>query len=1206
MASTRLLGWFFVVAQLAGVSLEPRLASGQTGKPLEPRSIASSTALSGTFTVFIPPGNDRELDRLKQALARHDATLVLAQDDQTLVDALKHHHVIALGNACNNPAVRKLYFEFFDWTDAAWPSPGGTALMTIVDPYGTGFNVIRVACSDDADMETAVDAFIHVLNAMAPGDPLPHLHQIRLGSLGPVYHHYLDPLLGSDFKWRADTNTWDLQVQVAHLGIGYLFTGDIRFLEAFRSRFLHYLEVNKPKNWLGSHGFMRGMTLPYMLTEHHPLWTGEDRRYVLNCIRDVLFGPEGVHHSGIADELKAGMPRGNHAARSALDSFLHARYLDVRYGVPEAKQALKQLDRYFRWQFTCCKPWEDSNGHQFKATMINVAAYALAVGDNTMIDSGTLRRAARRAEMQVNNLGMGALFSGPGASGLTPVTMLAMDAFVERDPTLYRTVRAVSLEPPESGPAPLAALALPYRHGDEFLRAFALPAAGRPLVRTPPEDVPAVADFDARYRSAHPEIPARGFDKITFRGGWEPADAYLLLDGMSGGLHAYENANCVLELCAADRRWISAVDWGDRNAGLRNQNGVQVLIDGLTGSASSAFAELIGTAGQGDLTATVTRLADPQRGTAWRRWIVSLRDEVFAVFDDVSIGAQSPGATALMQVRWFLHGRVSEVDDGMIAWQGAPGAESWFAAITVDAGTTSTEAIDLARSYRGYREYCGKWLFQDLPIRRDYPIDPESTPSSMTRITLTRTHPAAPSRWIIATVFAWGQGKSPAVPRVLNENAGRYSIADQRGELLRVRFDADTMHAESPGSQIAIALPPGDAAAGPIVRGDRLEPPVTTQPAVTARETATQHIVVENASGIVYALCEVPAGFVISTDSAEIVCVNPEGRRLWRYGLTQPARVLALWRHGDEWRTLIGDDAGLVTALGPDGSRIWKTQLPYSETVYDIAWAHEKSMLRDLAIGDLDADGLPDILAGVTDNHLYCLDPAGRIRWKCTAEWGTPTAIRVADLDHNGKPEVLFGTDDPSIMGGGAICDAAGHRGSAGLPWRLGVGDLTSFFEPASLTAALPTTIGNTHCAILGSDSNFGQIRCLDLSNQERWRLNAGARPLGIWSLSTGARSDGQFLAVVDSGYVFRFHATGVILERTATGQGLTAAAHYSNGSILLAGAALFALHEGKSLLPERIALPSGAHAYCLANGGPRPAAATTIGNRIVVFTPAD
>jgi len=310
---------------------------------LEPRTIRPATRLAGTtIIVSAPKGfSDTLLKSLDAAFAKHGAKLRVAKNNVNLADALRGGQVLAIGHAWNNDAVRRLYYEYFDWTDPAWPSRGGYALRTIVDPYATGHDVIRIAYSNDQDAERAVRAFVDMLKRTPTDKGLAHLHVVKLGELAPVYAKYLDPLLSPNFKWQHEDNTWDLQVQISHLGLGYLLTGREAFLKAFRQRFLWYLKHNSARGWGGSHGFMHHITVPFFLTEHHPIWSREDRRTALRLIREVFLSGDGIRFAGFVAGTRGPYPRDNHATRAALDNFIHVRYLDRYHKLPEAKEGLE-------------------------------------------------------------------------------------------------------------------------------------------------------------------------------------------------------------------------------------------------------------------------------------------------------------------------------------------------------------------------------------------------------------------------------------------------------------------------------------------------------------------------------------------------------------------------------------------------------------------------------------------------------------------------------------------------------------------------------------------------------------------------------------------------------------------------------------------------------------------------------------------------
>ncbi len=63
------------------------------------------------------------------------------------------------------------------------------------------------------------------------------------------------------------------------------------------------------------------------------------------------------------------------------------------------------------------------------------------------------------------------------------------------------------------------------------------------------------------------------------------------------------------------------------------------------------------------------------------------------------------------------------------------------------------------------------------------------------------------------------------------------------------------------------------------------------------------------------------------------------------------------------------------------------------------------------AIGDIDDDGLPDIVAVTAPGQLVALEHDGSIKWQVAAPWasGMSPAIALADLDADGDVEIIIG-----------------------------------------------------------------------------------------------------------------------------------------------------------------------------------------------------
>lgn len=124
----------------------------------------------------------------------------------------------------------------------------------------------------------------------------------------------------------------------------------------------------------------------------------------------------------------------------------------------------------------------------------------------------------------------------------------------------------------------------------------------------------------------------------------------------------------------------------------------------------------------------------------------------------------------------------------------------------------------------------------------------------------------------------------------------------------------------------------------------------------------------------------------------------------------------------------------------------------------------EISSTSSVAAGDIDLDGLPEILACVPQgDRLICFENDGSLKW-ITAPlepiyWGAPS---IADLNHDGTPEIVIGRQ--VLSNAGSII----WTGGAGSGSNNGVGTL-SVVADIDLDGSLDVVAGNSAYAANGT-----------------------------------------------------------------------------------------------------------------------------------------
>ena len=252
---------------------------------------------------------------------------------------------------------------------------------------------------------------------------------------------------------------------------------------------------------------------------------------------------------------------------------------------------------------------------------------------------------------------------------------------------------------------------------------------------------------------------------------------------------------------------------------------------------------------------------------------------------------------------------------------------------------------------------------------------------------------------------------------------------------------------------------------------------------------------------------------VAGSESQGVRALGPDGNLLWTYvgekGEKPPLircpiaaadidgdgkqEIFAAGRFGPfclggdgalRWRTLTGDDF-ISTVVIADANRDGTPELYGCSKNEHAAWCFDartgaivwKVIMAagadsypssSIAVGDIDQDGVEEILVADSQGHLYCITPDGEIRWTFSTEKRVHAAPSLGDVDGDGAIEILLASGDHYLY----CLDAEGA-----LRWRYKTE--LRLIHPA--TIADVDNDGTTEILVCGSDKT---LRCLTLGGR--------------------------------------------------------------------------------------------------------------------------
>lgn len=512
----------------------------------KPRPISLQTPLGHDVPVLVAAPRSahgrRSAHDIHRALLNRGVQAVIREDPPDTLMRAAAGPVIIVGNLADSRCVQWLYYRSLCATDLWYPGPGGHELRTFCDPFGSGHNLILAGYSDADGARNVSEVLLSKLD-----DPIPHLKELHVTRL---------PLSVSE---AHETRTMPLPASAAGIAnssqgdvAGYLYylTGEAALGQIYRQAWAAYLECGYEKSAaiVQAHMYSLWRFMPWRVVEDMNLFSEAERLAITRFIHGWAESDEGWRF--VANCTRTQRPRNqrqNHEVIPALTLLYAAEYFETHYpGLPGPAKWREVAHTAFAPYGASWKPLEDGLCHGWWLWQPLMLEYAMLDPEHRYFVEGGARQAAECAMAVVNNDGWMPSAGDTDLKRQFPGVILRIAADHFRD---GRYKFAHDLATPDRRLAWPCLLPRAFDSGvepqlpEDHIDITVVPID--PLLYHTWEHEPTLA-LDAA--TTPPSAPIEQcFDKLAVRSGWTLADDYLLIDGLGGGSHSYDDAGGIVE-----------------------------------------------------------------------------------------------------------------------------------------------------------------------------------------------------------------------------------------------------------------------------------------------------------------------------------------------------------------------------------------------------------------------------------------------------------------------------------------------------------------------------------------------------------------------------------------------------------------------------------------------------------------------------------
>ena len=976
---------------------------------------------------------------------------IVDAEQTTTEEALGRTSAIVLGNLATSKFVETLYWEWYTLLDLWYPGPGGYVVRTLHDPYGTGRNVVFLGGSDDQGVRDAAEAFCRGLEG---GEALKvgRLAEIKLGAGHemPAKGEWLDPRLR---VFRADSRLPYGYTSTSRAGLIYYYDGDEQQGKYFRHQALHTGALSNADHYVAHmHAII------WDLIEESPLFSDEDRQKITEKLLLHARGRDGTAGIGhLRSRIAAGQMRERHSSMQAICTLTASRYFGKHWPSEEWEENLAVVREYFDRQMTNAKADSDIGGRGVYTYFQTALIPALLLRDKRFFESGAARQYGELVLMHCDNTGF-MPDTGQGGYDNYPPYIFHLCAALCNDGGFLSTMRLRERAERMRGFAVTP---------QEFMAGQAWATGVEPRVMEKMVGVHHIPLTAWEHEQRGQGIPMeKSFDKLTMRSGFEMEDQYLLLDGLHGGPPGkpWPDVNSIAQFTQNGRTFLVSTIGGENPV---NHNVVTVCKDGF-GEETDRVASLEAVADLPTFGYSHSRV-NKYVFSSWDRHIFWRKGKWFVVLDRLratdeghysfecqwrTIGEPGIGMGSFTSTVWDqaeedapkdvldiqnaerLPIRYSEQLSGLFGpverkrWEGycrrkginrirevaeremKPGDEQVFTNLIHVRGdrTPARHVIvkleEHVAAIRGDENAYvglatdGRFERGELRIRGEaFCARPESVAV------------------VNGTAIEWGGCTVQASePCNLELEPARKRVTIKTEKPITVEVNGARHEVGAGLHSVEIAPPPDEAVAALLdqIRRDaseaggepdviNLAPDVPDMtPAWTFEagvEVLGMHAGDVDGDGAVETLLGLADG--------RAVCLNAEGKQLWKFETGGPVRALARAILDAGLAVIVGSDDEHVYALRPDGSEVlWKHRCKLGHSV--TWWTTDmKAKVQAILAEDLGGDGEVEIICATGGGCVETLTSGGEPKWLTAIHWGIPDRLAVVQMGDGTKTLVV-------------------------------------------------------------------------------------------------------------------------------------------------------------------------------------------------------